>query len=184
MTPESGERSKFFPAIEKRHGEPIAFWISRINELGAAKYPEQIAYLRENYAFSQAHANAVVMYVRGSTTSKRFTNPEEFFATITPVAAQTMRDIFTTITVKFPRLELVMAWNQPMLRLDGQYVIGVSVAKNHITVNPFSNTIMIDFADKLSKYTTNKKTFQVPIDWKIDASLLHRLVKARLGELA
>ena len=179
----SGDRSKFFPAIEKKHGGPISLWIERLKELGDAKYPEQIAFLRENHAFSQAHANALVMYVRGSETSKRFKNPKEFFTSIDPVAAKTAQEIFAAITTKYPDLELVIAWNQPMLRLDTQYVIGLSVAKNHITLNPFSSDVLESFTDKLSKYVVNKHTFQVPIDWKVDAVLLRALANARLKEI-
>ena len=183
VTDSSGDRSKFFPAIEKKHGGPISLWIERLKELGDAKYPEQIAFLRENHAFSQAHANALVMYVRGSETSKRFKNPKEFFASIDPVAAKTAQEIFSAITTKYPDLELVIAWNQPMLRLDTQYVIGLSVAKNHITLNPFSGDVLESFTDKLSKYVVNKNTFQVPMDWKVDAVLLCALATARLKEI-
>lgn len=183
VTDSSGDRSKFFPAIEKKHGGPISLWIERLKELGDAKYPEQIAFLRENHAFSQAHANALVMYVRGSETSKRFKNPKEFFASIDPVAAKTAQEIFAAITTKFPDLELVVAWNQPMLRLDTHFVIGLSVAKNHITLNPFSGEVLESFTDKLGKYVVNKHTFQVPMDWKVDAVLLCALATARLKEI-
>lgn len=61
MTDASGDRSKFFPAIEKKHGQPVSHFLSELGELTDAKYPEQIAYLRENHGFSQAHANAVVI---------------------------------------------------------------------------------------------------------------------------
>jgi uncharacterized protein YdhG (YjbR/CyaY superfamily) len=183
VTDSSGDRSKFFPAIEKKHGGPIALWIERLKDLGDAKYPEQIAFLRENHAFSQSHANALVMYVRGSETSKRFKNPKEFFASVDPVAAKTAQEIFATITTKFPDLELVIAWNQPMLRTGTQYVIGLSVAKNHITLNPFSGEVLSSVTDKLSKYVVNKHTFQVPIDWKVDAVLLCALATARLKEI-
>ena len=183
MTESSGDRTKFFPAIEKKHGGPISLWIERLNDLGDAKYPEQIAYLRENHAFSQAHANALVMYVRGSETSKRFKNPKDYFASIDPIAAKTAKDIFAAVTAKYPNLELVIAWNQPMLRLDSQYVIGLSVAKNHITLNPFSGKVLESFAAKLSKYAVNKKTFQVPVDWKVDPTLLRDLATARLKEI-
>jgi len=37
---------------------------------------------------------------------------------------------------------------------------------------------------KLAKYTVNKKTFTVPVDWKADAALLRGIVKARLAELS
>ena len=70
MAVADGDRSKFFPAIEKKHGEKIQYWINLLRELETTKYPEQIAYLKEDHGFSQAHANALVMYARGSTIRK------------------------------------------------------------------------------------------------------------------
>ena len=159
-----GDRSAHFPAIEKKHGGPISLWIERVNDLGKVKYEEQIAFLRENHGFSQTHANALVMYVRGSTTSKKFDGPDAFFAKVDPVAARTAKAIFAAVTEKHPTLELVMAWNQPMLRNEKGYVLGVMVSKNHLTVAPFGGTALEAVGDRLAKYTVNKKTFQVPLD--------------------
>jgi uncharacterized protein YdhG (YjbR/CyaY superfamily) len=39
------------------------------------------------------------------------------------------------------------------------------------------------FAHKLDKYEVNKKTFKVPLDWKVDAPLLRAIVTSRLAEL-
>lgn len=183
MTSQSGERSQHFGAIERKHGQPIAFWLDRLAELGVAKYPEQIAYLREEHGFSRTHANAVVMYHRGSTTSKRFDGPEQYFAGLEPDKATTARRIFACITERHPELELVMAWNQPMLRIDGQYVIGLSASTHHLTLNPFSIDVLHAVLPRLSGYTVNKYTFQVPVDWAVDAHLLNDMVAARLVEL-
>ena len=182
MPTNDGDRSQFFPAIEKKHGLPVSHWLSELSELGEAKYPEQIAYLRENHGFSQAHANAVVMHFRGSTTSKRFSTPKQYFAQLDPQKKKTAELIFSTIMEKYPKLELVIAWNQPMLRMDGKYVFGLSTSKNHLTLNPFSTDVLDVMSSKLSGYTVNKKTFIVPVDWKVDASLLRAMVKARLAE--
>jgi uncharacterized protein len=184
MAGDDGDRTKFFPAIERAHGGPISLWLDRLAELGDAKYPEQIEYLRENHAFSRAHANALVMYVRNSPSSKRFKTPDDFFATLDPVAAATARAIFAAITDAHPQLELVIAWNQPMLRVDGKYVIGLSAAKHHLLLNPFSSDVLAAFTDELAGYEVNKKTFKVPLDWKVDTTLLHGLVQARLVELS
>ena len=185
MADASGDRTKYFPAIEKKHGGPMSIWIDRVRDLGDAKYPEQIAYLRENHGFSQANANALVMYLRDSPSSKRFANPEQCFAAMDPVAAATARSIFATIQAAHPRLELVVAWNHPMLRTpDGGYVIGVSAAKKHVLINPFSGDVLAALGDRLAGFTVNKKTFAVPLDWKVDATLLRALAKARLAELA
>ena len=182
MTDASGDRSKFFPAIEKKHGQPVSHYLIQLGELTDAKYPEQIAYLRENHGFSQAHANAVVMHFRGSTTSKRFSTPKQFFAQLDPQKKKTAELIFSTIMEKFPKLELVIAWNQPMLRIDGKYVFGLSASKNHLTLNPFSSDVLESMESKLAGYTVNKKTFIVPVDWKVDANLLRTMVKARIAE--
>lgn len=179
----SGDRSKYFPAIEKKHGGPISLWIERLEDLGDAKYPDQIAFLRENHGFSQTHANALVMHVRGSLTSKRFATPDEFLKTLDPAVKKTAKSIFSAITNKYPDLELVIAWNQPMLRLGSGYVFGLSVAKNHISLSPFSSDVLLSFAHQLKEYEVKKNTFQVPLNWKVDVSLLQSMAKARIAEM-
>lgn len=183
MPDASGDRSKYFPAIEKKHGGPISLWIERLQDLGDAKYPDQIAFLRENHGFSQTHANALVMHVRGSLTSKRFATPDEFLKTLDPAVKKIAQSIFSAITNKYPDLELVIAWNQPMLRLGSGYVFGLSVAKNHISLSPFSSDVLLSFARQLKEYKVKKNTFQVPLNWKVDVSLLQSMAKARIAEL-
>lgn len=179
----SGDRSKHFPAIEKKHGGPIRRWLDELASLGEAKYPEQIAHLRENHGFSQAHANALVMYDRGSKSSHRFRNPDDCFAAMSPEAARTAKEIFGAIAKRYPSLELVVAWNQPMLRAKGKYIFGVSASKNHLTLNPFSVDALEACANRLAQLEVNKHTIKVPIGWKVNASLLTALVKVRLSEI-
>ena len=183
MASKSGDRSKYFPAIEKKYGEKIDFWFRTLKKLDAAKYPEQVGYLRENYGFSQAHANAIVMYFRGSTSSKRFNTVKEFYETLNPQVVRTVKKIFSEIRSKNPDLELVIAWNQPMLMKGKDYVFGLSVASSHILIAPWSSDVLESFGSRLSKYQVNKKTFAVPHDWKVDGPLLRALVKARLAEV-
>lgn len=183
MVTASGDRSEYFPAIEKKHGEKIDVWIRRLRDLGDAKYAEQIAFLRENHGFSQAHANALVMHVRGSLSARRFRTPAEYWKSIDPVGATTGRAIMAATMNKHPDLDLVIAWNQPILRSEAGYVLGLSVQTKHITINPFSDEALRKVASKLKGYAVNKKTFQVPFGWAPDASLLDGLVRARRSEL-
>ncbi|MGA1377577.1 MAG: DUF4287 domain-containing protein [Ilumatobacteraceae bacterium] len=179
--PKPGDRSAHFPAIEKKHGKPVRHWLKLIADLGDAKYPEQIAFLRERHEFSQVHANALVMYARGSTTSKRFATPAQYFASLDPAKARTVRAILRAIRTKHPQLELVMAWNQPMLRNGDRYVFGVSVATNHIVIAPFDAKILKSLSPRLTGYEVNKKTVRVPTDWKVDAALLDAMIRPQLA---
>ena len=182
MPPKDPTREAHFPAIEKRYGEKMAYWFKVMTTLEGKKYLEQIAHLKESYGFSQAHANALVMYSRGSTSSRRFETPNDYFKTLIPEQRKTIKAIFAAITSKYPKLELVIAWNQPMLRLDKKYIFGVSTTKNYILLAPFSADVLDAFRPKLSEYTVNKKTIAIPNDWQVDAKLLLGMAKMRMAE--
>jgi len=182
MVTKDPSRESHFPAIEKRYGEPMKYWFGIMKKLEGKKYPEQIAHLRENFGFSQAHANALVMYSRGSTSAKRFNTLSEYYKSLSTEQAKTVRAIFKTIQTKYPKLELVIAWNQPMLRDGSKYIFGVSATKGYLLMAPWSKDVLEDFLPKLENYKVNKKTIQIPSDWEIDSKLLIQLVKARLAE--
>jgi hypothetical protein len=69
--PKDSSREAHFPAIEKKYGEKMAYWFKVMAKLEGKKYPEQIAHLKESYGFSQAHANALVMFSRGSESASQ-----------------------------------------------------------------------------------------------------------------
>lgn len=184
MSETSGDRSTHFASIERKHGGTIAQWIAEVRNLGGANYADQMSLLQDRFGFSRTHANAVVMYVRGSTSSKRYSSPDSYFDSIDATAATTAREVFAAIQKTYPKLDLVIAWNQPVLKsLDG-YVFGLSAAKNHLTLNPFSKNVIDAFTDELRDLGVSKHTFKVPIGWKVNAGLLRKIVKARLVELA
>jgi uncharacterized protein YdhG (YjbR/CyaY superfamily) len=161
----------------------MQFWFDLLLQFGDAKYSDQIALLRRDHGFSQAHANAVVMQHRGSTSSRRYSSVDELLDSLGAEHAQLTRQIFSAITKKYPKLELAVAWNQPMLKLGNDYVIGVASSKNHLTIGPWGNDVIAAFAKELVGLETNKKTIKVPLDWKVNSALLCRMVKYRLNEL-
>ena len=183
MAVRDGDREKYFPLIEKKYGEKMSYWFKVMKQLEGEKYPVQVAHLKENYGFSQAHANALVMYSRGSTSSKRFETPAEYFKTITLQQAKTMKAIFKAITSKYPELELVVAWNQPMLKVGKIYIFGCSAATNHILIAPWDLDVLKKYTPKFKDYKVNKKTIALPNDWVVDVKLLQAMAKDSLAAL-
>ncbi len=177
------ERSSYFPKIEAKYGQPMRYWFGIMKEIADRKYPEQIAYLKEEHGFSQAHANALVMYSRGSKSSKRFDDLSGFLEKHDAVKQKTVRKVFKVIKAKYPKLELVIAWNQPMLKLGNEYVFGLSISKNHLTLAPFRSEVLDEMSKELEGYKRNKKTFIVPADWKVDEKLLHKLIRLTLKQV-
>ena len=162
---------------------PMSHWFAQMEKVAGKKYPEQIAFLRENHGFSQAHANALVMFTRGSKSSKRFNTLEQYLEPFDAQKKKTVKAIFKAIKTKYPKMELVIAWNQPMLKLGDDYIFGVTVLKNHILMAPWSKDVIAEFEDRLKDFKVNKKTIQIPIDWKVNAKLLQDMARARVKEL-
>ncbi len=181
MPEKNHDRSAFFPAIEKKYGQPMSYWHSRMAELKDAKYQEQLDFLMEGHGFSRAHANALVMYSRGSTTSKKFNTVEDYLKPFDEEKKETVRLIVKAITKKFPKVESIIAWNKPMFRIEGMYVFGISVATSHILIMPFNAEVLKELAPLLEGYEVNKKTIRVPTDWDVDVKLIQELVKTAIS---
>jgi uncharacterized protein YdhG (YjbR/CyaY superfamily) len=178
------DRASHFPAIEKKYGQPMSYWHDQMAEIADRKYPEQIAYLRENHGFSQAHANALVMYSRGSATTKKYATVKDYLALHDATKQKTVKAIFKAIKAKYPEMKEVIAWNQPMLKLGDEYIFGVNILKSHILIAPHDGAkILSDLAPRLKEYEVLKKTVRVPVDWKVDAKLLQDMAKARIDQL-
>ena len=183
MAVDKHDRATYFPKIEAKYGQPMNYWFGVMKEIADLKYPEQVAYLKEEHGFSQAHANALVMYSRGSKSSKRFDDFASFLEKQDAIKQKTVKKIFQVIRKKYSKLELVIAWNQPMLKLEANYVFGVSIAKNHILIAPFNPKVLHAMERELLDYKVNKKTVQVPVDWKVDEKILLKMISLNLKEL-
>ena len=184
MASTTGDRSKQFPAIERKHGVPVQHWFDLLAASDLSKYDEQMTLLQEGHGFSRANANAIVMTHRGSTTTRKYATAEEYFSTLDDVKAATARSIFAAIQKGVKGLELVTAWNQPILKAESGYVFGLTASKAHLTLNPFSRAVIEAFADRLTGYKCGKNTFNVPVDWRVDRALLVAMVKMRMAELS
>jgi uncharacterized protein YdhG (YjbR/CyaY superfamily) len=180
-TDADGDRTRHWPAIEARYGRPISDWLELIAERTGQRYPERVAFLREEHGFSQAHANAVVMYARGSTSAKRFTTLDDYLAAAGPIGAATVRRILEGLVARNPGSTVEIAWNQPFLTLDGQRLFSVGILTGHLLAAPVSVDVLDAFRDRLEQehgLVVNRRTFRLPLDWEIDEGLLDALVTA------
>jgi uncharacterized protein YdhG (YjbR/CyaY superfamily) len=186
-TPADGDRTRHWPAIEARYGRPISDWLELMAERAGQRYPQQVAFLREEHGFSQAHANAVVMYARGSTSAKRFATLDDYLAAAEPTGAATVRSILEGLVARHPGTTVEIAWNQPFLTLTGRRLFSVGVLTGHLLAAPGSVEVLDAFRDRLEQdhgLVVNRKTFRLPLDWEIDETLLDAIVAAERAHVA
>lgn len=161
----------------------MKYWFQVMKDMEDWKYPEQVAYLKEEHGFSQAHANALVMFSRGSKSSKRFDSFESYLKQEEPDKAKTIKKIYKVIQSKYPKTEIVIAWNQPMLKFNDQYIFGVSAAKSHLLLAPFDPKILAKLEKQLKDYVVLKKTVRIPVDWKVDEKLVLAMIKEGINNV-
>ncbi len=76
------------------------------------------------------------------------------------------------------------------IEVAGQRIMAAGIAAPNESVvfdfrgtsDSITNGPIVDSDLFMSGYKVNKNTFVVPVDWKVDASLLRAMVKARLAE--
>ena len=182
-----GDRTRHWATIEARYGRPISDWLELMAERSGQRYPEQVAFLREEHGFSQSHANAVVMYARGSSSARRFATLDDYLAAAEPTGAATVRRMFDGLVERHPGSTVEIAWNQPFLTLDGQRLFSVGVLTGHLLAAPGSVEVLDGFRDRLERehgLVVNRKTFRLPLDWEVDATLLDAIVAAERAHSA
>lgn len=113
----------------------------------------------------------------------RFTELEPYLTSVPEQARETIVACIEAVQAGHPGAVVKMAWNVPHLQIDGKYVIGFSVAKHHLSINPWSAGVMAQFSGRLAQFDPTEHLFRVPHDWTVDATLLNELVDARLAEL-
>lgn len=91
-------------------------------------------------------------------------------------------DILIWVNNNF-ELDKKVAWNQPMFTNHGTFIIGFSVAKNHISIAPESKTIA-KFSQEILKsgYTHTKEIFRIKWDDKINYTLLKEIIEYNIED--
>ena len=79
-----------------------------------------------------------------------------------PILKFKLEPIFEQIQKEFPNLTVELKWNQPMFIMNGTFIIGFSVAKNHISIAPEAVTMAIFTNDiKAANYEAANNLFKI-----------------------
>lgn len=95
---------------------------------------------------------------------------------------KTMLEMRARIKKAFPNVEEVVSYGMPAFKIKGEIVAGILAAKNHVGYYPFSGSTLRGFNKELARYQTTKSAIHVPIGKPLPASLIKKLIRARLSQ--
>jgi uncharacterized protein YdhG (YjbR/CyaY superfamily) len=97
---------------------------------------------------------------------------------------QTMLVMRDRILELLPQAHEVVSYGMPAFRIEGGIVAGMLANKKFVGYYPLSGSILSQFPEELASYSQTKSALQVPLGKPLSKTLLRRLVRARVKEIA
>ena len=96
-----------------------------------------------------------------------------------------IEEVLDWVTKSFPNLAPKIAWNQPMFTDQGTFIIGFSVAIQHLAAAPEKAAIN-RFSDEIVQagYNYSKELIRIRWDSPVDYALLERIIKFNILDKA
>jgi uncharacterized protein YdhG (YjbR/CyaY superfamily) len=109
-------------------------------------------------------------------------NIDEYLAGVPEPARTTLEKVRATIRSAVPpETTEAISYRMPTFRYKGALLAFAAFSK-HCSLFPMSLAVMAAFQNELKGYDTARGTIHFPLDKPLPATLLKKLVKARLAE--
>jgi uncharacterized protein YdhG (YjbR/CyaY superfamily) len=105
----------------------------------------------------------------------------EYLRHLTPEKRTTLQKIRQIIKAVVPAAEERISYHVPTLWLDGKMLISFGAGANHCAIYPGAYPVRV-LAKELEGYDTSKGTIRFPIGKPLPATLVRKVIKARLEE--
>jgi len=120
--------------------------------------------------------------MRSKTNTAPPTTIDEYLSRVSDDKRAALQRIRETILRAIPMAEECISYQMPAFRYDGRVLVYFGAAANHCAFYP-GGTVN-DFKDELDAYETSKGTIRFQPDHPLPASLVHKIVKARVARNA
>ena len=108
---------------------------------------------------------------------------DEYLATLSAGKRAALQKLRRAIKSAAPEVEECISYQIPAFRFRGRILVWFGAATNHCSFYPGAHPIKV-LEDELEGYETSKGTIRFPEDASLPATLVRKLVKARIAEQA
>ena len=107
-------------------------------------------------------------------------NVDEYLASVPKEVRTTLERLRKTIKAAAPMASEGISYQMPMYKHHGM-VVGFAAFKNHCSIFPGA-AVMDAYKEELKPYDTSKGTIRFPANKPLPATLVKKLVRARIKE--
>lgn len=107
---------------------------------------------------------------------------DEYLAALSDDKRAALQQLRKNILAAVPRAEECISYRLPAFRLDGRMLVWFGATANHCAFYP--GAVVEDYKDELGDYGTSKGTIRFQPGNPLPATLVRKLVKARIAKSA
>ena len=119
---------------------------------------------------------------RKPKTTHRPTTIDEYLAALSDDKRAALEQLRKAIRAAVPRAQECRSYHLPAFRLDGSVLVWFGVSANHCAFYP--GAVVEAYRDQLEDYDTSKGTIRFQPAHPLPATLVRKLVKARMAKNA
>jgi uncharacterized protein YdhG (YjbR/CyaY superfamily) len=107
---------------------------------------------------------------------------DEYLAAVKADQRAALEELRQAIRAAAPQAEECISYGLAAFRLDGRPLVAFGATANHCAFYPMSSSTVEAHKDELKDHDTSKGTIRFPVDQPLSASLVRKLVRARIAE--
>ena len=112
----------------------------------------------------------------------RLTTIDEYLAPLSPEHRAALEKLRKAIKAAAPQAEECISYGLAAFRLDGRPLVAIGATDRHCAFYLMSSTTVEAHEELLAEYDTSKGTIRFAPHTPLPASLVRKLVKARIAE--
>jgi uncharacterized protein YdhG (YjbR/CyaY superfamily) len=106
-----------------------------------------------------------------------------YLARVPEPARTTLEKMRAVVRSVVPEATETITYQMPTFKYKGRSLVAFAAFKNHCSLFPMSGAVIEKFKDDLEGFHTSKGTLQFPVDKPLPASLVKKIIKARIAEI-
>jgi uncharacterized protein YdhG (YjbR/CyaY superfamily) len=107
---------------------------------------------------------------------------DDYLAAVTADKRKALQKLRQTIQAAAPEAEECISYGLAAFRLNGRPLVGFGAGADHCAFYPMTGHTVKDFKDELKGFETSKGTIRFSASKPLPATLVRKLVKARIAE--
>jgi uncharacterized protein YdhG (YjbR/CyaY superfamily) len=113
-----------------------------------------------------------------------FKSVDEYIASHPEAVQSVLRRVRSTIRKAVPGAEEMISYKIPTYKLGGRPVLYFAGWKQHYSLYPSGDRLVLAFKDDLARYEVSKGTIRFPLSEPVPVKLIEGIAKFRVKEVA